>query len=251
MQTEKNIYYKEELEELIKQKELYIATIVHDLKNPIQAQVISLKMLRNENLGILNDKQKELIDIILESCNYLKQLLKTMLEVYKLETGVVKLNNEDINIDKLIQNSIKEIAAFSSYKKVSIEYVNTIKNQIISADKILIRRVISNLLNNGINYSKMNSQFKIELEEDSERIYLKFISTGYIIPEEVRSHIFDKYVTSQGLTHRTGTGLGLYYCKKALELHNAKIYLVSHNENNEFIIEFQKTNNILPEKIIW
>jgi signal transduction histidine kinase len=123
---------------------------------------------------------------------------------------------------------------------IKIEYINTAKEPKITADKRLIRRVFANMFNNGINYSYKNTNLIINLYESDNKIYIKIKNTGYEIPEEIKEHIFDKYVSSGQLNHKTGAGLGLYYCKKAVEAHNGNISLIAENNCNEFVIEFPK-----------
>lgn len=228
------------LREEEQQKELYIATLVHDLKTPLQAQLSSLNLLRNGKFGPVTEQQQKLLDIIIESAIFMQDMLHNVLDTYKIENGVVKIKPEETNLDELIKICINEIANFAMTYDIEIEYINTVKEPKISADKKLIRRVLANMLNNGINYSYKNTKLTINLYEKDNKTFIKIKNTGYEIPEEIKEHIFDKYVSSGQLNHKTGAGLGLYYCKKVIEAHNGNISLIAENNCNEFIIEFPK-----------
>ena len=139
------------LEKLIKQKELFIETLIHDLKTPLQAQITGLKLLKKDKKSVLTNNQIELIDIILESAEFMKEMLFSVLDIYKLENGVIKLNYELLNIDKLIQICVNELNSEAISKNVRIKYINSLQNPFVYVDKTLFRRVITNMLNNGIN----------------------------------------------------------------------------------------------------
>ena len=72
------------------QKELFVATLMHDLKNPVLAQISALSQLSNGSFGELNNLQKEIVDMTLESCQYVQKLIFTLLETYKNENGKIR-----------------------------------------------------------------------------------------------------------------------------------------------------------------
>ena len=228
------------------QKELFVATIVHDLKNPLNAQIIALEQLYKEKFGNITPLQKDIINNIISSSKFMREMLSSLLSIYKFENGSVKLNKTPVNIDKLIKICIKDVMPFAEESCITIEFINNTQCNILFCDENYIRRVISNMLSNIILYSYKNAKSFVLLSEDNLFTILSFKSTGLPISENLKAHIFDKYTS--GNSHKSGTGLGLYFCKKVIEAHDGIISLISHKSNIEFCIKFPKKqvkNNII------
>ena len=227
------------------QKELFMATLTHDLKNPVQAQLMSLKMLKNGTLGTLTSEQSDILDILLESSEYMQNMLFTILQTYKFDYGVIRLEKQKINIDKLMKDCLNEIYAFAKSKNIKILYkCNT---EEIIADKSQLRRVISNLLNNALKYSFKNSELKINIFPKGDIVTFVFENEGDPIPRDIKEHMFDKYVTSK---QKTGTGLGLYFSKRVIEAHGGEIYLSTSGCLCKFVFKLP-INNSLATSIKW
>ncbi|MCD7780415.1 MAG: ATP-binding protein [Candidatus Gastranaerophilales bacterium] len=222
------------------QKELFLATLTHDLKTPLQAQISSLELISGGRAGVLNDAQKEILDMIIESSNFMKEMLYSILSVYKYENGMMKLYKEYFNIENLIKKCSKEAFHLAQEKKIEIKYNEYVKNKMIYADKNQIRRVLVNVLNNAVNYAYKNTKIYIDLCEDEEYLIVKIKNASSKIPLAVSEHIFDKYVSGLDMDKRRGIGLGLYFCKKVTDAHAGKIYLNGYENNNEFVIELPK-----------
>lgn len=231
---------KKKLEE---QKEIFLATLAHDLKNPVQAQLMSLKMLKNGTLGSLTPKQNDLMDILLESSEYMQEMLFTILYTYKYDNGVIALKKQTINVNKLMKNCLNETEALTKSKNIKIIYNCGVK--VIFADQSQLRRVISNIINNAIKYSYKNSEFKINIFPRDSKIVFTFENEGDPIPQNIKNHIFDKYVTG-----RTGIGLGLYFSKRVIDAHGGKIYLTTNGNFSKFGFELP-TKNLLSECVRW
>ena len=233
------------------QKELFLATLTHDLKNPVQAQLMSLNLLKKGSLGELNDSQKEILDMLIESTEYMQNMLKSLLTTYKFDNGVINLNKEDFDAEELVQACINEINAFAQNKNVNIICDFETKNTKLFGDIQQLRRVISNLLNNALNYSYENSDLRISIVNDGERMIFGFDNRSPLIPDHIRLNIFDKYVTGAKSFKLSGIGLGLYFSKKVVDAHNGNIYLEANGENNKFVFEIPLTDDVANTSIAW
>jgi len=222
------------------QKELFLATLTHDLKTPLQAQISSLELLSKGTFGKVNESQREILAMILESADFMKEMLYSILSVYKYENGMVKLDKEFFDIDKLIQICIKEASHLAEEKNIKIEYNNCTKDKMVYADVSQIRRVIANMLNNAINYAYKNTKIFVTFSDDNDSFIVKIGNTSAPIPPNIGNHIFDKYVSGSDIGKRRGIGLGLYFCKMVMDAHNGKILLNANDTNNEFVIELPK-----------
>jgi signal transduction histidine kinase len=227
---------------LKEQKELFTATVIHDLKTPLNAQIRSLELLKKGYWGKLNNGQKEILDIIIESSVFMKEMLYSLLEILKLENNFTKLNPETFDINQLMELCINEYKPLALLNNIFISYKH-VKKEYISADKNLVRRIITNLLDNSIKYGFKNTTVYIATEENEKNIIINFKNTGYKISDSDKVHIFDKFSSFSELNQKPGIGLGLYYCKKAAEAHNGTIELVSDGNTNEFIVKLPKEYN--------
>lgn len=236
-------------------KELFLATLTHDLKNPIQAQIKSLKMLAAERFGSLNKSQTEILNMTIESAMFVQDMLYSILTTYKYDNGIIVLDKKDVNIVELVQNCINEITAGAYEKNINVifthcEELHKIK---LIADVNQLRRVVSNILNNSIKYAFKGTNIKISIEQNNEHVVFNFENSSPPIPENVQKHMFDKYVTGEENYKNIGIGLGLYLSRKIIEAHNGKIYLTSNLTENIFTFELPVAldNDSVSAHVVW
>ena len=235
------------------QKDLFIATLVHDLKNPLNAQQSCLNLLNSGAFGELNDSQKEILSVLLESVNSTKEMIYSLLQTYKYDGGVVTLDKKPCDVDKLLQTCIKEETALASERNVTLNYECKLKDKdkLLNIDEKQIRRVITNLLNNGICYAYTDSKYDICIRKKRNKIVFEFENFGPAISDDIKENIFEKYVTGASKFKTVGFGLGMYLSKKIIDAHEGKIYLVDNNEYNKFVFELPINNSNKDSKIVW
>lgn len=246
----KNIDNDKEIEN---QKDLFIATLVHDLKNPLLAQISGMELLRKGYFDSLTNEQTELLETIIESANYMKEMLYTLINTYKYDNGNIVLKKTKTDIDKLIKTCIKEHLSLAQEQEINIVYNSLLQesDKYITIDEKQIRRVITNLLNNGINYAFKHSDFVITTHVDKDKIVIKLTNSGAPIDEETRKHLFEKYISGTNKYQKVGFGLGMYLSKKVMEAHQGDIYYTGNGTLNSFIIELPIKPKNDVSKIIW
>ena len=246
----KNIDNEKELEN---QKDLFIATLVHDLKNPLLAQISSINQCYKGVFGELNDTQKEILSLTLESANYMKEMLYTLINTYKYDNGNIQINKKKINIENLINTCIKEHLPMSNEQKVKLIYNSSLKKdeKFISTDEKQLRRVITNHLSNGINYAYKDTDFNITTEIHNEILEISLENSGPPIDKNTQKHLFEKYISNANKYQKVGFGLGLYLSKKIIEAHNGKIYFIQNGNLNKFVIELPITSSGNSGRVYW
>ncbi len=212
------------------QRETYIATLSHDLKTPAIAQVRALELLLSGQLGEFNSEQKELLKLTLDSCNYMYDMVYSLLSTYKFESGEVILNYSSFNLVEIIKESIKEINELAINNSIKINFEPEEKTCIVFADKAEIKRVLINFLSNSINYAFSSSTIKVKLSKNIEKAELRIINSSPYIAPDVMQRIFSKYVTHSEKFNKVGVGLGLYLSKKIIEAHNGIVIAESSKE---------------------
>lgn len=206
---------------LQKLKDTFIATMTHDLKVPIVAEEKVLKLLLSEALGSTSDIQKEAINNMLSNNKDMKELVTTLLDVYKLDDGVFKINKSYFDIQNIIEKEIEKIKFLANENDIKIKLNTKLSNKEVFADKTQIARVITNLLSNAINFAPQNTDITIKIFDESNKVYISITDKGGAISPENLPYIFDRYFTKK--YRKVGTGLGLYLSKEIINLHNGNI----------------------------
>ena len=235
----KNIDSDKKLEH---QRDLFLATLSHDLKNPLQAQISSLEMLYREYYGKIDEGHQEVMALIIESAKYMKDMLCTLLKTCKQNNGIIQLVYSRFDILSLMTKSIREVRDLGKIKNVEIRFNSklTEDEKLMYADENQLRRVIGNMLNNAINYAFENSVVDISIKLENGFYVFDFKNESEEISESLKVNIFDKYVCGNPLESNSGVGLGLYFCRKILEAHEGTISLDNIGTKNTFSIKIPK-----------
>ena len=234
------------------QKEMFVATLVHDLKNPLLAQTSAVSQLYDEVFGPLNEQQKEILGIILESCEYMQNLISMVLETYKNENGQIKLEKKYFNPDNFLKTCLREHTSLLKDKNLDFVYENNLyeKENILYADETQLRRVVENILNNQIVYAFKNTKIIIKLFKTNKNLVFSFENSSPEIEALTKAEIFEKFKTKEITKHKLSLGLGLYLARQITQAHAGKIYLETNNTSNRFVIELPAINK-QKTKITW
>ena len=241
-----NLSNKEEI--LQAQRETFVASLSHDLKNPTIAQIRAIELLLKGDFGQILPKQKEIMEMLLDSCKYMNAMLCNILSTYRNLQGTVSLVSEEVSISALTVECVEEMIYLAKDKDIKIKINNTAENPIIFGDKVQLRRVIMNLLSNSIKYAYTNSELNIFIYNESNYTCFKFENKSPYIPQEKQEKLFAKYVSfSQSITN--GIGLGLYASKKIVEAHGGVMFVQSfEDERNIFGFKIPNDKNLKDAK---
>lgn len=216
-----------ELKKMDKMREEFIATLTHDLRVPILAEATTLKFFLKEAFGINTDKQKEAVENMIESNNDMLRLVNSLLDTYKHESGESELSKETVNIRKLVQDCIAELTPIAKKNNQSLNNLIPKDIPVLKIDKKEIKRVIMNLMNNGISYTPKGGSITINAEKRENEVIVKIVDNGKGIMVSELEVIFDRFFSKAKKFRKIGTGLGLYLSKKIIEKHNGKIWAES------------------------
>jgi signal transduction histidine kinase len=239
-QSEKITEQYGQLEELDHFKESLTHALVHDLKNPL-----SQIMASDNNPAVINPARKML------------RLIMNMLDVEKYENTKFILNKEV----HCLRNLLAEVRTGQEIglKEKNLELRFLFDDFWIQADKEVIIRVLDNLLANAIRFSPLNLSIDILAEQlDDKILQISVINYGEPIPDEVLPYIFDKYRHFGKTDGKHSTGLGLTFCKMAVEAHGGKIGVSCNSEKGcnfwftipsaSKTVEFEGINNFTKDE---
>jgi signal transduction histidine kinase len=237
--SEKNDKLKK-LEDL---KDSLLHMIVHDLKNPLSAIYANIDLLLLEKSNF-SDDQNMCIQNCVSSCNDLKELIHQLLNIHKFEQGKLQLEKKLTNIPDLINEIIDQMSPKASEKQISVSFINSNNIPAVMVDKNLIKRILANLLDNGIRHTPKGGRVnvKIELDNGSNGLHVSVKDTGNGIAPCYQHKIFDKFeqtnLRREGIAVGTA-GLGLAFCKMAVEAHGGNIWAESDCHGNGTTFAFK------------
>lgn len=228
---------------LIYEREDFVATLTHDLKNPLIGANRVIELLAERKIGDLNDEQVNLLTHIKNSNWTLLTLIGNLLEVYRFEKDLATLYFEHTNLMQIVNNCMKEIAPIASDRNIKVlQDIPEEHDAVIMADADSLSRVLRNLLDNALKYTPTGGEVKVSLASSPDSIMLKVTDTGPGIPEEDRKHLFERFWRGRASRrHTPGTGLGLYLCQQIVSLHKGKISCDCPNDNGtSFVVELPR-----------
>ena len=213
--------------DLMDLKKNFVEILTHDLKTPILAQIRVLDMLVEGKFGQLNNEQLEMLNLTLESCNYMYTMVATLISTSRFDIEEPEINYSHFNIMQIIEDTIKKTKLYLKENNIKIVIIPEIKNPIISGDVIRLTKVVQTLLFNSLNTAFKNSIMKIYLNEHNNNFSVRIESrSGYISPEKIKKRFqFHTYNTEK--YDKIGTGIGLFLVKKIIEKHGGKIIIES------------------------
>lgn len=217
-----------------KLREDLIQTTVHDLRNPLGAAFAATEFLEDMLAGKLNEDAAQLIELARRSTGKALTLVNTILDINQLESGRMPIRCTLLRVQEVVQEVVKVHEPLAAAKRIRI--VNSVPPNLpfAWADDTLIERVFQNLLGNALKFTMADGSVHIDAHAKTDAdgkpvLYVSVSDTGSGIPADVRSNVFEKFTTGtlgeNGRPYERGSGLGLAFCKMALEAHNQDIWL--------------------------
>lgn len=227
-----------EFKELDSAKTTFISTISHELKTPISAIMMSLKLLEDRRVGNMNDEQKTLAGSIKESSDRLLEITGELLKMTQVETGKLQLSPKITKPIELIDYAIKanRVQAERFGCHIEVEYPEKISKLFVDSEKIAW--VLTNLLSNAIHYTPENGRIIVGARQVEKQIEIYVQDFGKGIDPRYHQSIFDRYFRVPG-TKVQGSGLGLAISKDFVEAHGGMIRVESEvGKGSRFVITF-------------
>ena len=237
---------QENVKELKKTDQLrrdLIANVSHDLRSPLASMQGYLETILLKGSELSKEKREKYFDIILKNTVGLRKLVDELFALSKLDTRQVEPNLESFSISDLVQDVAMKFEPKAEDKNIDIKPECPDGMPMVKGDIAMIERVLSNLMENAIQYSEEGGDIEIELIPDKASVAVHVKDTGPGISEDDLPHIFDRFYRAEKSRSRSsgGTGLGLAIAKKIMELHGKKIDAQNRiNRGSVFTIELDR-----------
>ena len=240
-----------EFQQLDEAKTNFIATISHELKTPISAIKMSLKLLEDNRIGRVNPEQKQLLGNIDEDARRLLQITGELLDMAQVETGKLTLNFGSTHPINIVDYALKAVKFTAEQKQVAIHIKCDENLPDVRADLDKTTWVLINLLSNAIKYSHEKSVVDLVVKKvKGNDIEFSVADHGQGIENRYLSRIFERYFKVPGATvDQTGTGLGLAIAKDFIEAQSGKIGVESElGEGSRFYFTLKISDSNLVAK---
>lgn len=211
------------------------AMIYHDLRSPLANIVSSLDMLRVLLPDGENTVVQQVLAIAIRSSERLQRLINSLLDINRLEAGQPVTNRKSIEVARLVQEAVDAVHPITSTKRQSIRIEVDEELPPIWVDEDMIRRVLINLLENATKFTQVEGEIMVGAKDNDDAVRLWVRDTGPGIPAEARETIFNKFSRVPADRMQAperiqasdrlpkGLGLGLAFCKLAVQAHGGKI----------------------------
>lgn len=219
------------LMELESLKEDLTNMVVHDMKNPVNNTMIALDMIKFYTEGELSEEQDEYFLMAQRNQFKLSEMIANLLEISKLESGRLSVEKADLDLEELLGRIVDRHNLMARKEGKIIRVLVHPDARKIHSDEKLLERILTNLLSNAVKHSYPGGEIHLEVSPAAGNNGITFSVTDYGegIPEEFHQRIFEKFSRSERrqFGHRTDTGLGLAFCKFAVEALGGRIWVDS------------------------
>jgi signal transduction histidine kinase len=229
------------LEKLERTKRDLTHMIVHDLKSPLTGVMGCIDFVASGATGSLTPDQKKILSIGSKSGRDLLRMVQNLLDIAKMEEGRLTLHKETFSLLDLVGECADDLDAHVRRDKkiLSMDVAKDLPP--LPADRDLIYRTLINLVTNALKHSPEGTEVRIRasLADDGQGIVLSVKDQGEGIPPEYFDRIFEKFEQAETKQRRvrTGSGLGLTFCKLAVDAHGGRIWVDSKvGEGSEFFV---------------
>ncbi|SNQ60113.1 PAS domain S-box protein [Candidatus Methanoperedens nitratireducens] len=250
-----------ELKKADKLKTQFLSIVSHELRTPITPMNAQLQIILAGFFGEITEKQKMSLDMILRNTRRLDRLIGDVLDISKLESGVMKFNMTKASLNEIVENAVEtmKIQAWDKSQKLTLK---DDKIPEVTVDKDRITQVVVNLLNNAIKFTDAGGMIEVELSGNADHARVVVRDNGIGIKKEDQVRLFTPFqqVDSSESRKYEGSGLGLAICKKIITYHGGSIGIDSKPGKgstfyftipyNYQIKEEEKVDSSLFEKIM-
>jgi PAS domain S-box-containing protein len=220
-------------QEIDRMKSEFISLASHQLRTPLSAIKTYTHMLADGYMGKLNASQKKSLATIISASDRMNELISTLLNITRMESGTIEITPKQLQLDKIAQEVIKELSLMADSKSIVLSVKTKGKaSTSIKTDNLIVKEVMINLISNAIKYTPDSGKVTLVVKPQAANIVVDVIDSGWGIPKYSQDQVFSKFFRAQNVVKRetTGTGLGLYLVKGLVDALGGRIWFVSEEE---------------------
>jgi PAS domain S-box-containing protein len=217
----------QEAEAASRMKEEFLATVSHELRNPLNAIVGWVHLLRSEKLDLA--KSSKALETIERNVHLQTALIDDILDVSRIMQGKINLTFRSVPMSAVVEAALAAVRPTADAKGVALEYQRTADSDEISGDADRLQQILWNLLSNAIKFTPRNGRVTVRMERHDGELMLSVIDTGQGISQDFLPHVFDRFSQADSGSTRAhgGLGLGLAIVRHLVELHAGTVEAAS------------------------
>ena len=216
------------LKEVDRMKSDFYSLMSHELRTPLTSIKEGTNLFLEGSGGEVTEKQRELLTIVAEESDRLIKLVNPLLDLAKLEAGMVTFHFVKTDLSPLVAQSVREVAPLAEAKHIRIESdIGEIPSVSVDAERIM--QVLRNLLGNALKFTPCGGSVRVAVRRTDAGLNVSVTDTGSGIPKESISMIFEKFhqASPDGSRRFQGTGLGLTIVKNIVQAHGGRVWVES------------------------
>jgi len=213
------------LQEIDRQKTDFLSIASHQLRTPLSIAKGYIELIQDGAYGKIPKKVFDILGEMDGSNEHLVKLVDEFLDITRIEQGRTKFSFDNKNVNDLAAGVVKELSKRAKDKGLKIVFKPTINLEKIQIDEEKIRHVVFNFVDNAIKYSEKGT-ITVLTEKEEKGITVRVRDNGLGFGPEDKASFYQKFYRGKNVvgTNVTGTGLGLYVCRKFIEAHNGHVW---------------------------
>ncbi len=210
-------------------KDEFLATLSHELRNPLNVILGYSEVLLRSEEAQKSDFLKQAAGILRRNALAQSQLVRDLLDLSRLHMGKVALNRESVSLLTIIGNAVETVRAAAVEKEIDVRIVTGGELLFTNGDPLRLEQVVWNLLNNAVKFTPKGGKITIELQREGDEARLSVADSGQGIAPEFLPHVFEMFRQADATSSRThaGLGIGLALVRQLVELHKGKVGVTS------------------------
>jgi signal transduction histidine kinase/CheY-like chemotaxis protein len=229
---------EEALKEADHRKDEFLATLAHELRNPLAPIRNSLHLLRLS--GELSPSLEPVRDIMERQVDQMVRLVDDLLDVSRIASGKIELRTEAVELATIVSGAVETVRPLIDAAGHQLAISLPAEPIILEADPLRLSQVIGNLLNNAAKYTKEGGQIWLSARREAGEAVISIRDTGLGIPAEMLPHVFDMFTQVDRTLTRAqgGLGIGLTLTKSFVEMHGGRIaaHSAGPDQGSEFVV---------------
>jgi signal transduction histidine kinase len=205
--------------------------VVHDLRSPLSNVMTALETIQEIASERMDAAEQEMIEVCLLSCQRMLTLINSLLDLARLEGGRMHLQAGDVEVKELVELSLQQVSIWARLSRVTLTSQLEAGVERVHADPEVTSRILVNLLSNAIKVSQAGMVVNLRLVATAaNKVAFSIADQGPGIPGEWQDKVFDKFVqvdSERKIGRAVGSGLGLTFCRLAVEAQGGRIWLES------------------------
>jgi signal transduction histidine kinase len=232
---------RDDLLRLQLQKERLMAFVVHDLKNPVNAMDLHAQLLLRDK-SVQQGARDSAAQIRTEA-RHLTRMILNLLDIAKADEGQLAPRVAEVDLPSIVAEIFAELDAAARVR--SVELRNALAHERLRADPELLRRTLTNLVENAIRHAPNGTAVSVSSSRSGANVELRVADRGSGVPRELRDRIFDPFIQGEsaaGTGTRLGRGLGLAFCRAAIVAHGGAIVVEDATEGAVFLVSLPEAS---------